>query len=65
MIISSLFVLSPIVGEVPGWWEDSENKGSIGFFLLSIERAVDGVGDSDAVEGVPGSMKDSGVFVCL
>jgi len=65
MIISSLFVLSPIVGEVAGWWEDSENKGSVGFFLLSIERAVDEVGDSDAVEGVPGSMKDFDVFVRL
>jgi len=28
---------------VPGWSEDSENKRSTGFFLLCIERAVDGV----------------------
>jgi len=61
----SWFVLSPIVGEDPGWWEDSEDKGTIGFFLLCIARDVDGVGDSDAVEGVPGSKKDSGFFVRL
>jgi len=48
---------------VPGWMEDSENKGSTGFFLLCIEGAADGVGDSGAIEGVPGWMKDFGFFV--
>jgi len=53
------------IEEVPGWMEDSENKGSTSFFLLYIEGAADGVGDTGAIEGVPRWMKDSGFFTSI
>jgi len=53
------------IEEVPGWMEDSRNKGSTSFFLLCIDGVADGVSDTGAIEGVPLWMKDSGFFLRL